>query len=52
LSPTAAGTWSPTIVGQPLNATIAVAITNVTAAPASNDPTVPRLARYALVARI
>jgi hypothetical protein len=38
--------------GQPLKATIAVAITNSAAAQATSDPAVPKLARYALVARI
>ena len=42
--------WSPTC-GQPRKATIALASTNIAAAPASNEPEVPSPARYARVAR-
>jgi hypothetical protein len=50
-TPTATGDEGAPTCGQPWKETIALAIKNRTAAPASSDPVVPKPARYARVAR-
>jgi hypothetical protein len=47
-----AGVDCAAICGQPRNETTALASTNMTAAPASREPAVPKPATYARVARI
>jgi hypothetical protein len=49
---TVAGVDCEAIWGQPRNETTALASTNMTAAPASSEPAVPKPATYARVARI